>query len=474
MRIETDSLGERELPEHSYFGIQTQRAIENFEISGITTRDFPSFIRAMATIKKASALANRDGGRLTEDQCNAICLSADDILDGKMEKEFPIDIFQGGGGTSNNMNANEVIANRANEILTGTKNYSIVHPNTHVNMGQSTNDVIPAAMKMSIYEELGELEKSLVYACNALKKKEKEFKDVIKLGRTCLQDAIPTTLGNMFSGYRSCLERQMQQISKIKKHLKYLPLPATAIGNCFGASPDFEKSLYTYLQDISAIKYKREKNLYDALQNADIWVQVSASLKSLASFFGKLSSDFRIMSSGPRAGIGEITLPVAQPGSSIMPGKVNPVMPEMMIQVSFKVMGNDLTVSLAAERGELELNVWESIILQCITESIKLLKNSIRLFTDKCIANIKANKEKCYQDAHASLALSTVLAVLFDYPTASKVAKQAEAQGCSIQEAAVDQGLISKEKAQMLLDPANLLNINQFEKVLLLSKGIVT
>ncbi len=465
-RVEVDSLGQITLPDDVYFGIQTQRAIDNFAISGKLMQDYPSFIASIANIKKAAALANKDIGRLTDEQSRAICDAADDVLAGKMADQFPIDIFHGGGGTSINMNLNEVIANRATEILTGQKGYDSIHPNTHVNMGQSTNDVIPAAMKMAIYEELKRVEKSLTHALGVLQQKEDDFADVIKLGRTCLQDALPMTLGQMFSGYRTAVDRQIGNIRTVQEQLLELPLPATAIGTCFGASPGFEEALYKNLAEVTGVPFKREKNLYDGLQNADGWIYVSAALKSAASVFNKLSRDLRIMSSGPRAGFNEINLPAVQPGSSIMPGKINPVMPEMMIQVAFRVFGNDLSVSLAADQGELDLNVWESLILNCIFESITLLAEGIVLFTDKCLSGITANREECAKHADSSLALSTVLATMFDYPTASDIAKKAWQENVSIKEITVREGLLSQERADVLLNPANLVDIDLFDRVM--------
>ncbi|SCY04487.1 aspartate ammonia-lyase [Desulfoluna spongiiphila] len=465
VRVEVDSLGNISLPDDVYYGIQTQRAIDNFDVSGKAMDEFSIFIASIAGIKKAAALANKDIGRLSEKQCRAICKAADEVIAGKMGRQFPVDIFQGGGGTSTNMNVNEVIANRATELLTGQKGYDPIHPNTHVNMGQSTNDVIPAAMKMATYKELERVETSLGYALTILQEKEAAFVDVIKLGRTCLQDALPMTLGQMFSGYRASVERQIETIRKARELMLELPLPATAIGTCFGTFPGFEPALYKHLGDVTGVPFQRETNLWDGLQNADVWIQVSACLKSVASVFNKLSSDLRLMSSGPRAGFNEINLPAVQPGSSIMPGKINPVMPEMMMQVAFKVFGNDLSVSLAADRGELDLNVWESLILNCVSESITLLEKGIVLLTDRCLRGITANREKCAEDAGSSLALSTVLATLFDYPVASGIAKMACKENTTIKEIVIREGLLSQERAELLLNPANLIDINVFDHV---------
>lgn len=471
-RIESDALGSVEIPDALYYGVQTHRAVENFDISDRKMDDFTPFIESIAQIKKASALANRDLNRLSQEQCDAICRAADDVIGGAMKGQFPLDIFQGGGGTSTNMNVNEVIGNRANEIITGRKGNSAVHPNTHVNMGQSTNDVIPAAMKMAAFTELSQLEESIQCALETLLEKEALFSDVVKLGRTCLQDALPMTMGQMFSGYRSALQRQLVKIQTIRGQLLHLPLPATAIGTCFGCFPGFEKALYAHLSTLLNTPVHREENLFDGLQNADIWIDVSSALKSLASFFNKLSRDLRLMSSGPRAGLNEITLPAVQPGSSIMPGKINPVMPEMMIQVAFRVFGNDASVSLAADQGELELNVWESLILNGISESINLLARSIPLFTDKCLKGITANKKKCAVDAQSSLALSTVLATLVDYPMASRIAKKAYSEQATIKEVVIEEGLLSEEKATALLDPSNLIDIETFERTLVDQGGL--
>jgi len=464
-RVEKDSLGEMRLDNKHYFGIQTQRAVNNFSISGLVLDDYPGYIAAIARIKKAAALANSDIKRLSREQSRLICQAADEITAGKMTGQFPVDLFQGGGGTSTNMNVNEVIANRASELATGCKGYDPIHPNTHVNMGQSTNDVIPAAMKICIHEELARVESSLGRALEAFGRKEDEFRDVVKVGRTCLQDALPMTMGQMFGGYRAAVERQAENLRIARGLLLALPLPGTAIGTCLGAFPGFADALYRHLRAETGVPFRQDANLFDALQNADVWMQVSTSLKACASIFGKCSSDLRIMGSGPRAGFNEIRLPPVQPGSSIMPGKVNPVIPEMMMQVAFRVFGNDLSVSLAADRGELDLNVWESLILTCILESIRLLSQGIVLFVDKCLCGITANADKCAADAHNSLALSTVLATLFDYPLASTIAKSAFEKNKTVKEVAIEAGVLTPARAEILLDPRNLTDIEIFERV---------
>ncbi len=452
MRTEHDALGSRQIEDACYYGIQTQRALENFSISGATIAQIPGYIESLLEIKKAAAMANHRIGKLTDDQFSAIVQAVDELIASPQPQQFPVDLYQGGGGTSTNMNVNEVLANRANEIITGVKGYDEVHPNTHVNMCQSTNDVIPSAMKMTAFRLLGELENALNLFIAVLGEKVEAFSDDVKLGRTCLQDALPLTLGQQFSGYRSAFERSAQLINRARHHCLELPMGATAIGTEFGSWPGYKDAFYSVLSDNMGIDFAPEKNLFDALQNADFWITVSAALKSTANILNKLASDLRVMASGPRAGLAEVTLPAVQPGSSIMPGKINPVIPEMAIQVYFRVLGNDLSITRACE-GELELNVWESLILNSLCESCRLLTECLPLFSDKCLKGLVANRERCEQDASNSLALSTVIATLFDYQTASEVAKKADREGKSIYQVVVETGLLSAERASQLLDP---------------------
>lgn len=452
MRIEHDALGERQLNETLYYGIQTQRAKENFAISGKTISNIPGFVESIIQIKKAAAIANHKVNVLSNEVCNAICQAADEMLVDLDPTNFVIDIYHGGGGTSANMNVNEVLANRANEIITGHKGYDCVHPNTHVNMGQSTNDVIPAAMKMAVFNSLITLEDVLQEFVFSLKNKETEFNDIVKLGRTCFQDALPITLGQQFSGYRNAFERMINDVKDVRQTCLDLPLSATAIGTEFGTFPGYKASLFDALTNITNNNWKVEDNLFDGLQNADLWIKVSAVTKAIALNLNKLAGDLRLMSSGPRAGLGEITLPAVQPGSSIMPGKINPVMPEMAMQVYFRVLGNDLAITRACE-GELDLNVWESLILNCITESCDLLSSCMPLLANKCINGIQANEDKCQQDAENSLALSTVIATLFDYQTASKIARQADQENKTIKQVVIETGVMNEQEAKRYLDP---------------------
>jgi len=452
MRTEYDALGERQLDDQRYHGIQTQRAKENFAISGTTIADIPGYVASIAILKKAAALANHQIGVLDAAQANAIAQAADEVVANVCADEFPLDIYQGGGGTSANMNVNEVLANRANEILTGHKGYDQVHPNTHVNMGQSTNDVIPAAMKMAAYQRLGHLQQVLITFAADLKAREVAFAKVVKIGRTCFQDALPITLGQQFSGYRNAFERMANEVAEVRHLCLELPLPGTAIGTEFGTFPGYKEAVFSHLRTITGLPYEPEHNLFDGLQNADLWIRISAVTKAVALNLNKLASDLRIMSSGPRAGLSELTLPAVQPGSSIMPGKINPVMPEMAMQVYFRVLGNDVAVSRACE-GELDLNVWESLILNCVIESCELLSGCLPLLSEKCIQGLVANEEKCRLDAESSLALSTVIATLFDYQTASRLAKQADAQNKNIKQVVIESGLMTEEEAQRYLDP---------------------
>ncbi|RDE22606.1 aspartate ammonia-lyase [Motiliproteus coralliicola] len=461
MRIEHDALGERQLDEAVYYGIQTQRAKENFDISGKTISDIKGFIRSIAQIKKAAAIANCKVGVLSEQISDAICQAADEVAANPDPAAFAIDIYQGGGGTSANMNLNEVLANRANEILTGSKGYDRVHPNTHVNMGQSTNDVIPAAMKITVYQSLTLLEQRLIQFIGSLEKKEHEFEQVVKLGRTCFQDALPVTLGQQFSGYRSAFERMVVDVREVRESCLELPLSATAIGTEFGTFDGYKDHLFQSLQQVTHIDFEVEPNLFDGLQNADVWIKVSAVTKAIALNLNKLAADLRLMSSGPRAGLGEISLPAVQPGSSIMPGKVNPVMPEMAMQVYFRVLGNDVAVTRACE-GELDLNVWESLILNCVTESCDLLSGCLPLLAAKCIDGIQANHSKCQADAEQSLALSTVIATLFDYQTASRLAKKAELENKTIKQVVIESGIMSVEEAERYLDPLMMTSPDKF------------
>lgn len=458
MREETDGLGKLLIQDDVYYGIQTERAKHNFAISGKTIEGFPKLIWSIAAIKKAAALAHRDIGVLEEEIASAILQASEEVMKGEMRSQFPIDVFQGGGGTSTNMNVNEVIANRANEILLGIKGYQRVHPNTHINMGQSTNDVIPSAMKIASYLYLQELLQSMETLEKVLEDKVNEFRDIVKIGRTCFQDAVPITLGQEFSGYLFFLRRQMREIDKVMSLCCQIPLGATAIGTGLGTHPGYLEKVYVYLFQITEIAVRKEENFFDSLQNGDTFLRLSFILKSIATGLSKMASDFRLLSSGPKAGFSEIVLPAVQPGSSIMPGKVNPVIPEMVNQVCYQVCGNDFAITMAVEGGELDLNTWEPLMMKCLDESFRLLTQSITLFANKCVNGIRANKDVCAKFAESSIALSTVISTIFGYETGQSVAKYANEKGILVKTAAIEMGILTPDEADKLLDPMVLTN----------------
>lgn len=466
VRSEKDSIGEAYIEDYYYYGIQTQRAINNFDISSIKCFDYPLLLNSLANIKKSAAESNYEIGILSERRYLAIKQACEEIISGNYSNQFPIDIFQGGGGTSLNMNMNEVIANRANEIITGNKGYDEVHPNNHVNLGQSTNDVIPSSMHIASYYYIENLLKELIVLRDTLASKVNEYKNIVKISRTCLQDAVPITFGQEFSGYESFVSRSIRKFNDIKKDCLYLNLGGTVSGTGLGAYPGYSNKIYKSLSRNLGINVKQDDNIFDSYQNSDFFSRLSSELKNLASFMSKMSSDLRLLSSGPRSGLSEIQLPSVQPGSSIMPGKINPVMPEMMIQASFQVFGNDLVISKAVERGELDLNIWEPIIIKNLFDSFDLMSNSINLFTKKCISKLKVNCEVCEDNAHSSLALSTVIASLYNYEIASSVAKEAYKYNKTIKEVVVEKELLSIEEAETYLNPLELSNLEKSSELL--------
>jgi len=453
MRKETDVLGEMMLPDEAYYGIQTVRAQQNFSISGRTTVDIPHYLWSIAAIKQAAALANCKIGALDEKLAHAIAQASQEVMDHRFDDQFPVDIFQGGGGTSTNMNANEVIANRANEILTGHKGYDVVHPNTHVNMGQSTNDVIPAAMKMTCRLNLYALIKEVAALEVMLAHKTKAFAHVVKLARTCLQDALPMTLGQQFSGYQHQVHRLHESLITVCLQTLDLPLGATAVGTGLSAYEGYLEQVYIELRNITGEQYVAEENFFDGLQNGDTYIEIASQLKKLAVFLSKMATDFRLQGSGPRAGFNELFIPAVQPGSSIMPGKINPVMPELINQVAYQVIGNDVAITMAVEGGELDLNVWEPIIIKALFESCTLLTNAIPLFVDKCLKDLQANEAVCREYAEKSTALATVIATLFGYKAGCRVAAAAFEQDLRVRDVVLAEQLLTPEQADYLLDP---------------------
>lgn len=453
MRKERDSLGELFIPDDVYYGIQTTRALQNSGVLGVKISAFPKFIWSMAAIKKAAALANRDIGVLDNEIATAISRAADEVMSGKFDSQFPLDIFQGGGMTPANMNANEVIANRANELLTGKKGYDRVHPNTHVNKCQSTNDAMPAAVHIALHLYLQDLLSAFKPLEEVLQVKVAEFQDVVKLGRTCLQDAVPLTLGQEFSGYLSFVRRQKKKLSNVAGDCLELILGATAVGTGLGTYPGYLDKVYEHLNEITGIPFQKAENLFDGMQSCDLFIDVSSALTSLATGLSRIADTLRLLSSGPRAGLNEIQLPALQPGSSIMPGKINPVMPELVMHVCCQVRGNNHMVLMAVEDGEPDINVWESIFAKCLFESCQLLTNCMPMFAEKCLQGIQANREVCRKHAESSIALATVISSIYGYELGSKVAKTAYQQNKTVKEVAVEMDIFTPDEANELLDP---------------------
>ena len=456
-RTEHDYLGERELKDDWYYGIQTLRGVEACPDTGRTLISYaPGLIYYMAAIKKAAAKANEEAGKLYPEQGKAIREAADEVMNGKWNAQFPTDSFTGGGGVSIHMNMNEVIANRANEILTGKKGYDQVHPNTHVNMGQSTNDVYPSALLLTLRDMLLGLERAAGGLQKALEDKAEEYRDVVKLGRTCLQDALPMTWDQSFGGCAAGIRRQRKGLLDMAEECRMLPLGGTAVGTGSGESVALTDQMYQYIHEYTGVTVEKSSNFFDEMQNADIYPKISGAVKGLALCVSKFSGDLRILSSGPRAGFGELTLPSVLPGSSIMPGKINPILPELMKQIYFQVAGNDVAVTMAAEEGELELNVWEGLFLKCLMESGELLRKGIEVFTEKCVTGIQVNREVCLRYAKNSTALSAVISSKFGYEEGSRMARAASESGITIEEAVIKSGLMDREEAEEVLNPLHL------------------
>lgn len=455
-RVERDSLGEVRVPVKAYYGAQTQRALENFPISGLRLQ--PCFIRAQGVVKKAAALANMRLGLLDKRIGEAIARAAQEVIDGRFNREFVVDVYQMGAGTSQNMNANEVIANRAIELLGGEKgDYTLVHPNDHVNMAQSTNDTIHVALNiasvLSVEEELLPALKDLR---RALAGKAEEFKKVVKIGRTHLQDAVPITLGQEFSGYEAALGKAEDKIRAAVEALKELNIGGTAVGTGLNAPRGFGELAVREINALTRRSFRLAGNYYEMGQNTLAALELSAGLRYLAVVLGKIASDLRLLSSGPRAGLGEITLPPVQPGSSIMPGKVNPSMAEMLNMVCHQVVGNDAAIASAAQGAQLELNVNMPVIAYNLLNSIEILANGVKAFTEKCVKGIKARKERCRELAELSTALVTALSPRIGYDEAAKLAMEAYTRGEKIKDLVVEKGILSREEAERLLDPLRL------------------
>jgi len=451
-RQERDFIGVKEIPADAYYGIQTVRAAENFNITGLNMH--PEIIVSIAKIKKAAAITNGAVGTLDEKRTSAIVTACDEIISGRLHYEFIVDPIQGGAGTSLNMNANEVIANRAIEILGGEKgDYSIVHPNDHVNCGQSTNDVFPSCGRLAALNLLNNATVELERLWYALYDKSKEFDHVIKMGRTQLQDAIPIRLGQGFHAYATAIRRDINRFNHAKEEMSVLNLGGTAIGTGLNADADYIKKVVRNLATVSGLDLVQAFDLIDATQNLDGYAFVSGVVKSCAVTLSKMSNDLRLMSSGPRTGFGEINLPARQHGSSIMPGKVNPVIPEVVNQVAFNIIGNDMTISMATEAGQLELNAFEPIIFFKLFQSIDTLTNVVRTFIDNCIVGITANEEHCRNQVENSVGIITAINPYIGYDKASDIAKEAISSGKPIREIVLREKMLSEEELEKILNP---------------------
>ena len=454
-RTEKDSIGTKNVPEDVYYGVQSLRAAENFHITGLNMH--PEIINSLAYIKKAAAITNCEAGLLDKKIAQAIVKACDEILGGKLHEDFIVDPIQGGAGTSLNMNANEVIANRANEILGGKKgDYSIVNPNDHVNCGQSTNDVIPTAGKMTSLRLLKNLKKELMRLHTALEKKAEEFDGVIKMGRTQLQDAVPIRLGQEFKAYSVAVLRDIRRMDKAMDEMRTLNMGGTAVGTGLNADEAYLRRIVPNLSEISDMELVQAYDLIDSTQNLDPFVAVSGAVKACAVTLSKIANDLRLMSSGPRAGFGEINLPAKQNGSSIMPGKVNPVIPEVVNQVAFNVIGNDVTITMAAEAGQLELNAFEPIIFYCLFQSIDTLGYAVQTFVDNCVTGITANETRCRYIVENSVGIITAICPYVGYQKAAEIAKEAIKTGESVKKLIIEQGILTEEQMDEILDPVQM------------------
>jgi len=452
-RTESDSMGEMQVPANAYYGAQTARAVENFPISGITLPF--EFIKAMGMIKLAAAEANMELGLLDKKRGKAIVMAAQEVIDGKLNEHFVVDIFQTGSGTSTNMNTNEVIANRANEIMGGkTGDKSMIHPNDHVNMGQSSNDTIPTAIHVST---LVEIKQNLIPTMRKLErslaKKAKQFDNTVKIGRTHLQDATPIRLGQEFSGYRSMISHGIRRLFSVEDNLSELAIGGTAVGTGINTHKKFGRKVARKISLLSGVRFKEALNHFEAQASKDAVVETSAVLKTLAVSLMKIANDIRWLGSGPRCGIGEIIIPPVQPGSSIMPGKVNPVIAESVTQVAAHVIGNDAAITIGGQSGNFELNVMMPMMAHNVLESVRLLNNVSDVFVEKCINGIKVDKKRCEEMIEKSLAMCTSLAPKIGYDNAASIAKEAYSSNRTVREVAIEKAVLPEKELKKVLDP---------------------
>lgn len=450
-RTEQDSIGIKRIPRDAYYGVQSLRAMENFSITG--RKLHPEMIRSLARLKKACAIANGEAGVMEQKIADAIILACDRIVEGQLHDQFIVDPIQGGAGTSMNMNANEVIANAAIEILGGEKgDYSIVHPNDHVNYGQSTNDVIPTAGKMTALVLLQDLERTLEHLCIELRKKAVEFDSILKMGRTQMQDAVPIRLGQEFGAYASAVERGLQRLRHTQEELLTINMGGTAIGTGLNADTTYFRNISATLSSLTGFNFHQAQDLIDATQNIDCFASVSSALKNCAISISKIANDLRLMSSGPRTGFGEINLPARQNGSSIMPGKVNPVIPEVVSQVAFKIVGNDMTIAMAVEAGQMELNAFEPVVFESLFQSITTLDNAVQTFILNCVIGITANEERCKELLDSSVGIVTALCPHIGYAKAASLAKEALKKQVSVRSLVLEKKILTEQELDTILN----------------------
>lgn len=457
-RVESDLLGSREIPVKALYGVQTLRGLENFPISKFHLNEYPLFINGLAITKMAAAQANHELGLLTDEQTNGIVVACQEILDGKHHEHFPVDMIQGGAGTTTNMNANEVIANRALEIMGHNRGeYQYCSPNDHVNCAQSTNDAYPTAIHIGLYYSHQNLLPHLQMLIDSFDKKGDEFADIIKMGRTQLEDAVPMTLGQTFHGFASILRDEIKHLNEAAADFLTVNMGATAIGTGICAEPGYAEKCVNALVKITNLPFVLSGDLVGATSDTSCMVGYAAALKRVAVKMNKICNDLRLLASGPRCGLGEFNLPAMQPGSSIMPGKVNPVIPEVMNQICYKVIGNELCVTMAGEAAQMELNAMEPVMAQCCFESIDLMVNGMDTLRTRCVDGIIANKEHCISNVHNSIGVVTALNPVIGYKNSTKIAKEAMATGRSVYDLVLEHDILSKEDLDTILSPENMI-----------------
>src|SRR5688572_9205412 len=461
-RVEHDLLGDREVPDEALYGVQTLRALENFPITGVALREFPTLINALAIVKEAAALANRDLGLLSDELTEVIVRATQEIRAGRHHEHFLVDMIQGGAGTSTNMNANEVIANRALELMGRRRgDYDVVHPNTHVNLSQSTNDVYPTAVKLALHASIASLQRALADVAAAFQAKGREFTGMLKMGRTQMQDAVPMTLGQEFAAFAHTILEDVDRLGEAQALIREINMGATAIGTRINTPRGYAEAIRSHLSRVTGLELITAPDLVEATADTGAFVQLSGVLKRCAVKISKICNDLRLLSSGPRAGFGEINLPPMQPGSSIMPGKVNPVIPEVVNQVCFDVIGGDVTVTLAAEAGQLQLNVFEPIIAFRLLYGLETMKQAFHVLRTRCVEGITANPDRMRWFVENSIGIVTALVPVLGYEKATEIAKEALATGRGVYDLVCDRGLMTREDLDRVLDPRFMLGLEQ-------------